>query len=58
LPAVVSVVLLERFAIVLVILTARLYVVEKAGLRFWSYIVHTEAEAKGACGRPSAQELH
>jgi hypothetical protein len=54
LPAAVSAELLDAFPVVLVILTARLYIVEKADLRFGGHIIHTEAEA---CGRPSAQEL-
>jgi hypothetical protein len=57
LPSVISADLVDRFLIVLIILTTRLHVVEEAGLRFWRHIIRTEAEAKGAWGRPSAQEL-
>ena len=44
--------LLERFLIVLVILSSRLYIIEKTGLGFGRHAIHTQVEAKGRV-RPS-----
>lgn len=44
--------LLERFLIVVVILSSRLYVIEKAGLRSGRHVIHAQAEAQGCPGLP------